>query len=343
MALESASWISDLDTSNPATTDQKKQGDDHLRLIKTALKACFPNAFKAFYFPVTTAKTADFTVAAADMNKTFVVSTAAGVVTATLPTLASGDAGWECFFLKTNTETNALFVAPASGTIQSGDQAGLAKVRRCIPGVRSRVFWTGSAWYAERVVNVPLGTVLDIPRSGLPVGYEYANGQMLGSASTSYPEFYASNGSSGVVTDRRGRAAFGRNTMSNSNSGRLGNTGGEANVDTLGGAIGAETKTLGGNEIPAHTHAVTGTTSNENVDHNHQFGLTTGTGQAQIGSGQGVVTSVVAGGASSAAPTQADSQPHNHTFNVTSASTGGGLAFSKVPPGILTNFMVVVE
>jgi len=47
MALETATFISDLNASNPLSTDQKREGDDHLRLIKGVLKATFPNASSA--------------------------------------------------------------------------------------------------------------------------------------------------------------------------------------------------------------------------------------------------------------------------------------------------------
>ena len=43
MPLESATYISDLDSANPAATDLLSQGDDHIRLIKACLKATFPN------------------------------------------------------------------------------------------------------------------------------------------------------------------------------------------------------------------------------------------------------------------------------------------------------------
>ena len=44
MALESATYISDLVSTNPVgATDPKSQGDDHIRLIKAAVKATFPN------------------------------------------------------------------------------------------------------------------------------------------------------------------------------------------------------------------------------------------------------------------------------------------------------------
>lgn len=43
MPLESASYISSLVASNPASTDTVSQADDHIRLIKQVLKATFPN------------------------------------------------------------------------------------------------------------------------------------------------------------------------------------------------------------------------------------------------------------------------------------------------------------
>lgn len=43
MPLESALYISDLNVANPASTDSVAQADDHIRLIKAAIKATFPN------------------------------------------------------------------------------------------------------------------------------------------------------------------------------------------------------------------------------------------------------------------------------------------------------------
>lgn len=43
MPIESATYISDLNTSYPAGTDQRSTADDHLRLIKATVKATFPN------------------------------------------------------------------------------------------------------------------------------------------------------------------------------------------------------------------------------------------------------------------------------------------------------------
>ena len=54
MALETGTYISDLVVTNPTATDPKSAGDDHLRLIKSTLKATFPNVTGA-----TTATQAD--------------------------------------------------------------------------------------------------------------------------------------------------------------------------------------------------------------------------------------------------------------------------------------------
>lgn len=43
MALETGTYISDLNSANPTSSDNKSQGDDHLRLIKATVKATFPN------------------------------------------------------------------------------------------------------------------------------------------------------------------------------------------------------------------------------------------------------------------------------------------------------------
>lgn len=43
MALETATYINSLVATNPTSSDNVSQGDDHLRLIKSTIKATFPN------------------------------------------------------------------------------------------------------------------------------------------------------------------------------------------------------------------------------------------------------------------------------------------------------------
>ena len=49
MGLESASFIDDLVVANPVSGDGVSQGDDHIRLVKTVLKATFPSLDRAIY------------------------------------------------------------------------------------------------------------------------------------------------------------------------------------------------------------------------------------------------------------------------------------------------------
>ena len=43
MTVESATYINQLDATKPGATDPKSEGDDHLRLLKSTVKATFPN------------------------------------------------------------------------------------------------------------------------------------------------------------------------------------------------------------------------------------------------------------------------------------------------------------
>lgn len=42
MALETATYINGLNSANPTATDNKSEGDDHIRLVKSTLLATFP-------------------------------------------------------------------------------------------------------------------------------------------------------------------------------------------------------------------------------------------------------------------------------------------------------------
>jgi hypothetical protein len=44
MSLETATWVTQLNSSNPTATDPVSEGDDHLRMLKTVLKNSFPSS-----------------------------------------------------------------------------------------------------------------------------------------------------------------------------------------------------------------------------------------------------------------------------------------------------------
>ena len=47
MGLETGTYIDSLNSSNPTAGDAVSEGDDHLRLIKSTVKATFPNISNA--------------------------------------------------------------------------------------------------------------------------------------------------------------------------------------------------------------------------------------------------------------------------------------------------------
>lgn len=141
MGLETFTFVDSLNTSNPVPGDDKTEGDDHMRGIKTALKNTFPNATRAYYFPRGAAKTLDFTVVATDLEKLFPCDCTADHIDVTLPALTSANDAWVCRFVKTDATANTVRIA---GTI-NGDADGFTLTTR-YQGVT--LFWTGTEWIA---------------------------------------------------------------------------------------------------------------------------------------------------------------------------------------------------
>lgn len=139
MGLETGTYVSDLDVANPVgATDKRHQGDNHLRLIKSVLKTTFPNASKPFRFPNLLTKTADYTILSSDANALILCDTSGGEIDLTLPTLASGDAGYEIRITKSTTDTSAIVVV---GTINGETNMTINNRYEVLT-----VFWTGAAW-----------------------------------------------------------------------------------------------------------------------------------------------------------------------------------------------------
>lgn len=51
MAVESASWVTQLVATNPVVGDPVGEGDDHLRMLKTVLQNSFPSSSTAAIVP----------------------------------------------------------------------------------------------------------------------------------------------------------------------------------------------------------------------------------------------------------------------------------------------------
>jgi hypothetical protein len=108
MPLETATLIHQLDASNPAATDQIRQADDHIRLIKAAIKNTFPNINS----PVT--------VTDEQLNAPFVMPI--GVINLWFGSSGTIPAGWGICDGSTYTRTDG------AGTIVAPDMRGFVPI-----------------------------------------------------------------------------------------------------------------------------------------------------------------------------------------------------------------------
>lgn len=90
MGLESATYVNDLNSANPVAGDPRNEGDDHLRLLKSVLKATFPNMAGRFHR--TQVKSANYTAVGTDESTTLSVDTTG--VTIALTAAATLGNGW---------------------------------------------------------------------------------------------------------------------------------------------------------------------------------------------------------------------------------------------------------
>lgn len=321
MGLESTTYISGFTASWPEGTDQRKQGDDHIRLIKGVLQATFPNADKAFRFPSALAKSANYTILSTNQNATIYCDTTAGDFTLTLPSLAAGDAGWSCKVTKTSTDANGVLVAAAAGNITSKVGA-VATVRVGVLAEPAEFFWTGTAWLGHKPGPM-IGSTEEFDGASLPPGYLWADGATF--SGTAFAELALVLGGT-TKTDKRGRVSAGQDDMGGSSANRLTGLTGGLNGDTLGATGGEEAHTLLEASIPVHTHAFTG---NALAPHKHTTTL------GNVDAANGIARGAVTGSGSVDTDNVSAGTPSG-----TNANYGGGGAHNNVQPTIVVNKII---
>ena len=185
MALESASYLNDLVTSNPVgSTDSKSEGDDHLRLLKSVLKATFPNL--AGRTGRIQGKTASYNAVAND-NTSVIVFTAG-----TTPTLGTAVAasslgnGWNILCI--NVSGSTVTIDPnGSETVNGGATQDIDD------DYVAFIWCDGSNFYAivlplvppaAIATNVPTGAMLPYCGATAPSGFVLAAGNTIGDASS---------------------------------------------------------------------------------------------------------------------------------------------------------------
>lgn len=118
MGLETATYIHELNSSQPGAVDEVNQGDDHLRLIKATVKATFPN--------ITGAVTASHTELNYVDGVTSSIQSQLDVLAAAVDALATGEVDfsdiWAALALKAPLDSptfTTLAVLPSNTTIGS--------------------------------------------------------------------------------------------------------------------------------------------------------------------------------------------------------------------------------
>lgn len=127
MPLEVATYINGLDSANPAATDAKSQGDDHLRLIKSAVKNTFPNLIA----PVTKTAAQINNLAQAGVNTdiTSIAGNASTASSAQGPSFATATAGAGSeanIICRISGQSDALFINNATRWGLFSNAGGLA-------------------------------------------------------------------------------------------------------------------------------------------------------------------------------------------------------------------------
>ena len=370
MALEAGTYVNDLVTTNPVgAADFVSAGDDHLRLVKSVLKATFPNASRAFYLPTSIAlQTATVTLVAADQNKIIPVSCEDAARTVNLPANATLPDGWQVTIVKADHSPNTLTIDGSGSDTINGNLTTILYQRY----QTARLTWcaTISAWIADIPQQTPIGFISPNFSSVLPPGWLWANGTTIGNASSA--------GTGRANVDCLGLFTILWNALSDTNAAVSGGRGASAAIDfaankritipnmagyvpagrdgmnsvavvnlltatyfgitsaTLGNKGGSEKHILTEAQMPSHLHGAGTYAAATNGDHFHDYIAPTGTtGSHETGSGRtGDPTSVTAGTNTS---TDGD---HTHDITGNSSSAGSDAAHNNTQPTIITNYMI---
>lgn len=177
MSVESAAYTGNLISSNPiGASDLLSEGDDHLRLIKAALLATFPNATKPFRFPSGIAtQTGTVNLTTSDGGKLVPVNAASGAITVNLPAISDAIYdGLEVVICKADYSVNAVTIDGASSdTINARTTLVLRR-----PYQHARLRWnhTASAWFAQVDTVIPAGATKMWGSNTAPDGWVFCNG-----------------------------------------------------------------------------------------------------------------------------------------------------------------------
>ena len=263
MALETGTYISDLNVSNPAATDGVTQADDHLRLIKSTVKATFPNVSGAVTPTHTELNYVDG-VTSAIQTQLDALTAGKQPLDASLTSYAALTTAANKGIYYTGADTPTTFDLTAYGRSLLDDADATAA--RTTLGLGSLAVLN-----TADIASVPTGSLLPYAGASAPAGYLFCFGQAVSRATyaalfTALSTLHgAGDGSTTFnLPDLRGRAVAGKDDMGGTSANRLTGLSGGVDGDVLGGSGGAESHLLLTAEMPSHTHTFTYGTNDVN-------------------------------------------------------------------------------
>ena len=331
MALETATHINGLNSSNPVSTDAISAADDHIRLLKSTIKATFPNisgAMNATHTELNTVAdggTAATSTTLVDADR-FVVNDDGTMVQVALTDLVTYISA---------AITNASALATIRGiTYPSAD--GTANQFLQTDGSGNLTFATPTGTFA-----MPAGMIFPYAGSSIPTGgYLFCAGQAV--SRSTYADLFTAIGttygtgdgsSTFNLPDLRGRVIAGQDDMEGSSANRLTNQTGGLDGDTLGATGGSETHVLTEAQLASHTHSVNSVTIGTLAPN------TTGQNTPNSGGILGQALDINNGNLSTSTSSFINGIGTNsHTASL--ANTGSGSAHNNVQPTIVLNYVI---
>ena len=178
MSVESASYISQLDTTLPTAADLISEGDDHIRLIKTALKTQFPNfgttaiaasaAEVNYSVGVTSSIQAQLNAKGAVAGQSWTGAHSFGG-TVSVPTLAQGantTGAASAAFVQAEWSTrlpnySAPITASSAELSHAAGVSGPIQAQLNSKGASAGQVWTGAHDFTSAAISVPTATAGD--------------------------------------------------------------------------------------------------------------------------------------------------------------------------------------
>jgi len=252
MALETGTYINSLVATNPAATDGLAAADDHMRLIKSTIKATFPNITGAI-----------------DATHTELNTVADGGTSATATTLVDDD----------------RLVVNDDGTMKQVALSDLKTYLTSNLSITSAMLTDGTIATADIADNAitaaklandaafTSGMLMPYAGSSAPTGWVLCYGQAI--SRTTYADLFTAIGTTygtgdGSTTfnvpDLRGRVIAGQDDMGGTSANRLTSP---INGDGLGNTGGSQDHQLTEAQMPSHFHYIArNQTVNGSTGHN---------------------------------------------------------------------------